>query len=274
MDGSTKLIFVNVAVHPEILTSEAKLKRVLLELASVLGPEGTLAMAMETSVSFNFAEIEGAMKGAGLILESCPPCSVYLSGQPGRVAASTRLHFASQLSTVLIAHKTASFTCNGGGVVRNSGGRAHTRPLTLEAPRQHALDNVGVILSDKHPGDGTYMAPAMAQFLLRRFTNMGDTVMSTAADKDDLSSLVLTSGRKYTALLSDPANEVALEAALNEAATDAVSRGFHAHHGADNISFKVGGTTLPTSVPVDKVAVAIREKMERGTEDDDDDVDG
>lgn len=92
-------------------------------------------------------KITGAMKDAGLILESSPPSSVYLSGRSGRVAAPTKLRFASQTSTVLVAHKTANFTCNGGGVVRNNGvGRANTRSTTLEAPRQHALENVGVVL--------------------------------------------------------------------------------------------------------------------------------
>lgn len=97
-------------------------------------------------------------------------------------------------------------------------------------------------------------------------------VMSTAADKDDLTSLVLTSGRKYTALLPDPVYEGALEAALNEAAVDAVARGFHAHHGGGAKRVEVGGLTLPASVPVDNIPAAIREKIERSMESADDDA--
>lgn len=112
----------------------------------------------------------GVIEEAGLIMESAPPCSVVLSGKRGRLPVATKLHYPAQPSTVPVAHKTADFICNGGGGLY--GGRhAQTRSkttTTLEPPRQQMLEDAGVVLSAKHPTDGTNVTIEMAHHLLCR----------------------------------------------------------------------------------------------------------
>ncbi|CAN0386331.1 unnamed protein product [Pylaiella littoralis] len=244
-DCSVMLFFLNFAVNPAVLTEIKKMKFLFMELASALH-QGTLAMAMDTCESFSFSELKRVIEEAGLIMESAPPCSVVLSGKHGRLPVATKLHYPAQTSTVLVVHKTAEFICNGGGGLY--GGRhAQTRSkttTTLEPPRQQMLEEVGVVLSAKHPTDGTYLTNEMAHHLLCRFSNIGDMIISTAADKDELARLVLSNGRKFTGFVTDPANKKALEELLSEAVSDAMMRGSHAHLRGRSKDVTVGGGDL------------------------------
>lgn len=62
-DESIKLAFVNFALDPSILASESeatrRLTRVFTEVAGSLHADGTLVMAMESMVSFDFNYIKG-----------------------------------------------------------------------------------------------------------------------------------------------------------------------------------------------------------------------
>lgn len=62
-DASIMLAFLNVAGDPSILVdaadSRTRLSRVLTEIAGALDARGSLAIPMESTVSFNFHHIEG-----------------------------------------------------------------------------------------------------------------------------------------------------------------------------------------------------------------------
>lgn len=90
------------------------------------------------------------------MLEPFPVTSVFLSKQAGRTAADKKLHYTRQTSSVLVAHKTSDYTCNGPGP-------------QLEPPRQRPLELVGVVVSQKHPPPATFLPPAMAEHLLTRY---------------------------------------------------------------------------------------------------------
>lgn len=98
-------------------------------------------------------------------------------------------------------------------------------------------------------------------YLSLRFSDIGDMIISTAADKDELARLVLSNGRKFTGFVTDPANKNALEELLSEAVSDAMMRGPHAHLRGRSKGVTVGGGTLPASVPADNISTARREKL-------------
>lgn len=63
-DGSIKLAFLNVAGGRSILDDSAdakgRLRRTVSEIAGILDDRGSLAIAMESTVSFNYKHIKGA----------------------------------------------------------------------------------------------------------------------------------------------------------------------------------------------------------------------
>lgn len=105
--------------------------------------------------------------------------------------------------------------------------------------------------------------------IYRRFTRLGDTVLVTAADKEPLAAVVLGSGRKLTAFLSDPANEEKLEDDLNDAVTGALGRGFFSL----GKSKLVHGPALPKQVPADNFPADARDWMGKEQEQGDGDGD-
>lgn len=113
----------------------------------------------------------------------------------------------------------------------------------------------------------TFLPSLLSIYL--RFTRLGDTVLLTAADKDPLAAVVLGSGRKLTAFLSDPANEEKLENDLNDAVTGALGRGFFAL----GKSKLVHGPAVPKQVPADNLPAGAREWMAKDPDQGDDDGD-
>ncbi|CAM9927717.1 unnamed protein product [Discosporangium mesarthrocarpum] len=120
----------------------------------------------------------GELKTAGLLLEGAPISSIYLGGRLGRPAVETKNHYVQQSSLTLIPHTTADFISHGGGVHT---GRRAIKPPRLEPPCPPELEAVGVIVSAKHPDSGTFLAPAVADHVIkrsskqfRRFSDPGD----------------------------------------------------------------------------------------------------
>lgn len=62
-DSSIRLAFLNIAADPSILVdateSKTRLLRVVTQVAGALDKHGTLAIAMESTTSFDFSYIEG-----------------------------------------------------------------------------------------------------------------------------------------------------------------------------------------------------------------------
>lgn len=92
---------------------------------------------------------------AGLVLEAFPISSVYVKKLAGRTAADTKQHHTRQSSSVLVAHKTTEFTCLEAGP-------------QFDPPRTSQFEAVGIVVSQHHPPSATFLAPAMADYLLNR----------------------------------------------------------------------------------------------------------
>ncbi|CAM9580097.1 unnamed protein product [Ectocarpus fasciculatus] len=230
------LIFFNVGVDPSILLSApdstARLDRVLVNLAAALHPRGTMAIAME-STAYNFFYLDDRLKAMGLILEKNPPISVYLEGQAGRIPDHRKNHYTRQSSSVLIAHKNGDFAQHG--APRDSFSR----------PREQALEDVGVVVSAKHPHSATFLSRSMAEHLIHRFTLPGDSVMVTAFEDNSIAHLVLGSGRKLCALVADPTKRDKAEECVDGSCTTAMRRGWFADLREANVV--VDKSTLPPS---------------------------
>eukprot|EP00752_Nemacystus_decipiens_P003967 g3633.t1 len=194
-DGSIMLAFLNVAGDHAVLDdtteSRGRLLRAVTEIAGKLDDRGTLAVAMESTASFNIRHIKGVMEEAGLALEAYPITSVYLSKLAGRTPADSKLHYTRQSSSVLLAHKTSKFTC-------------HSSRPRYDPPRTSQLEAVGIVVSSKHPA-ATFLAHSMADHVLNRFTVAGDSVLVSAFEHNPLAGLVLGGGRRLCALVGDPA---------------------------------------------------------------------
>ena len=99
-------------------------------------------------------------------LKENPITSVYLARRAGRLATATRKDHTNQTVVTLVAHKTTRYVCNGGG------GRAERerRPKMRKVPppRMSELEDVGVVLSPKHPPASTYLDPAVADYCITR----------------------------------------------------------------------------------------------------------
>lgn len=105
----------------------------------------------------------GQMQASSLLLERYPITTVYLARQSGRIAGENKNHYASQTSMTLIAHKSQNFVCHGGG----TGGRR--RAVASSSSSTHELlEELGVVVSPKHPESKTFLAPAMANHLIKR----------------------------------------------------------------------------------------------------------
>lgn len=109
------------------------------------------------------------MKQQHLALEDNPVVSHYLEGRSGRRAASAANHLDHQGSLTLVAHKSDKFICNGGGARgTREEQNARRKAARLEPPRQPELEEIGVVMSNKRPEVGTFLAPSTADFLLKR----------------------------------------------------------------------------------------------------------
>ena len=97
------------------------------------------------------------LTAAGLVLEDSPLTSVYLGGRLGRRVCETKNNYPTQVSSILVAHKTADFVCRSGDMIAR-----------LESPRQPDLEAIGVVISAWHPDMGTFLAPAVADHLIKR----------------------------------------------------------------------------------------------------------
>ena len=110
--------------------------------------------------------IPGAFSTRGLRLEENPITSVYLTRRAGRLATAARKDHTHQTSVTLVAHKTTRYVCNGGGVRAERERRPKMRKVP--APRMSELEDVGVVLSLKHPPTSTYLDPAAADYCITR----------------------------------------------------------------------------------------------------------
>lgn len=114
---------------------------------------------------------KGRLKATGFVVEMHPIVSAYTAGQAGRVAGEYKNHHSRQLSLVLIAHKTGDFACYG----RTSGTRRAQRgaaSVSFKPPRQQVLEDIGIVLSTKHPESATFLSQAMADYLLTRLVSL------------------------------------------------------------------------------------------------------
>lgn len=114
---------------------------------------------------------KGRLKATGFVVEMHPIVSAYTAGQAGRVAGEYKNHHSRQLSLVLIAHKTGDFACYG----RTSGPRRAQRgaaSVSFKPPRQQVLEDIGIVLSTKHPESATFLSQAMADYLLTRLVSL------------------------------------------------------------------------------------------------------
>ncbi len=103
----------------------------------------------------NVLDNAGVLTEVGLLLEAYPHQSLYINKLAGRAAVDSKLHLTRQASFVLVAHKTSEFTC------------LEAAPQ-LEPPRTRQLEAIGVVVSQKHPPSTTFLAPAMADYLMNR----------------------------------------------------------------------------------------------------------
>ncbi len=76
--------------------------------------------------------------------------------------------YPTQGSVTLLAHKTDSFICNGGGPKTAGAESRRTRWPTVEAPRTAELDHIGAVVSNAHPPAGTFLASSTAEVLIER----------------------------------------------------------------------------------------------------------
>lgn len=99
----------------------------------------------------------------------------------------------------------------------------------------------------------------LVRFLLRndRFTVAGDKVMVTAADENNLASLVLESGRHLTALVSDESKVDNVQKEVGAACSSAMSRGWFAELIKGNVL--VGNAVLPECLPPRIESAAVRD---------------
>lgn len=100
-------------------------------------------------------------------MEKHPLSSIYLAGQPGRVSGELNNHNTFHTTAVFLVHLNGEFACHG----RASGSRRATRVapgVVCKPPRQQALEDVGVVLSAKHPDSTTFLSPSMADHIMNR----------------------------------------------------------------------------------------------------------
>ncbi|CAB1120660.1 unnamed protein product [Ectocarpus sp. CCAP 1310/34] len=261
-DGSIMLAFLNVAGDRSILDDSAdgkvRLVRALTEIAGTLDDRGSLAIAMESTVSFNYKHMTDSLKEAGLALEAFPVTSVYLNKLAGRTPTDSKQRkYTRQTASVLVAHKTGEHT-------------SHASGPQFDPPRISQLEAVGIIISQKHPS-ATFLAPSMADHLLNRFTSAGDKVLVSAFEDNNLASLVLTSGRRLFALVGDPAKAVSVGRQVKSALATAMTAGWF--KALANAGVPLGGSVLPAGFPSHNMSQASQvdiENIRHGYDEDDD----
>lgn len=99
----------------------------------------------------------GVLKEVNLVLERFPATSIFLSKTAGLVAEETERYYNRHASSVLVAHKTADFTCH-----------PVSKGDHFDAPRSQELEAIGVVVSAEHPPTSTFLTPVMADHLLKR----------------------------------------------------------------------------------------------------------
>lgn len=103
------------------------------------------------------------METVGLVLESAPATSVFVAKTPGRISEKAKQHYNRHTSAVLVAHKTVDFTYN-----------PVSKSDHFEEPRTQQWEAMGLVVSARHPPASTFLAPAMADHLLKRFVCFQD----------------------------------------------------------------------------------------------------
>ncbi|CAN0417612.1 unnamed protein product, partial [Ectocarpus sp. 13 AM-2016] len=144
------------------------------------------------------------------------------------------------------AHKTGDFACYG----RPSGTRRAQRgaaSVSFKLPRQQVLEDIGIVVSTKHPETTTFLSQAMADNLLTRFTVDRDSVLVTAFDENPIAPLVLGNRRTLCALVADMSKKDDVDKAVDAACTEAMRHGWFAELSKANVI--INGSTLPSFVP-------------------------
>eukprot|EP00752_Nemacystus_decipiens_P011591 g10293.t1 len=254
------LAFVNVAEHVGVVTSDdgATLITALSFLADNLHDRGTVVIALP-DWEFNRTKLKVWFRTAGLVLEESPVVSLFLHGKSGRLARKDKFVFPTQGSVTLVAHKGENFICNGGGP--RSGGDISSRASRggmLAPPRTMELDRIGVVVSLAHPPAGTFLAESTADFLLKRFSDVGDSVLVSGGHRDmSLAQAILREGR--VAIVLEP---TALKLAETTASLDKLT-GSAAKEGMWARMLKVyqplvtvGSNQLPFLVPASNIPVS------------------
>lgn len=114
-----------------------------------------------------FEKNTGVLASFELIVEEFPYTSMYLEGRSGRVARDSKFHNKHQQSSVLLVHKTTEVNVYGRALQQRREKRTASS-ARYELPREERFEDIGVVVSSKHPATKTYLHPQMADHLMNR----------------------------------------------------------------------------------------------------------
>lgn len=91
---------------------------------------------------------------------------MYAQRRSGRIPDDKKHHLLAQGSHTFVAHKTSNVACHDVG--SRAARQARRKAPRLEEPGMPLWEAAGMVLSFKHADGNTFLAPAVAAYIIKR----------------------------------------------------------------------------------------------------------